>query len=136
LLLTAFAIAVLLAKMPLVGHAAHLSQQAMLPGAELHAAGLQLLVHAIGGLLVLLAPTVLSIYKPQGLTAYGRRMRPEIRSSTKRLDPDINGSTTVLGRDEAIVITLRRAHILLFVLVVIAVHIVVLHATGNGFRPY
>jgi hypothetical protein len=63
-------------------------------------------------------------------------MRPEIRSSTKRLDPDINGSTTVLGRDEAIVITLRRAHILLFVLVVIAVHIVVLHATGNGFRPY
>lgn len=33
----------------------------------------QLLVHAAGGLLVLLAATVLSIYKPWGKTRFGRR---------------------------------------------------------------
>jgi hypothetical protein len=136
LLLTTFATAVLLAKMPLVGHAARLSQQVLLPSDELHAAGLQLLVHAVGGLLVLLVPTILSIYKPQGLTAYGRRMRPETRSSTKRLELDTNGSMAVPGRGGAITVTLRRAHVVLFVFVVIAAHIVVLHIMGNGFHPH
>lgn len=32
-----------------------------------------LVVHSGGGLVVLLVPTVLSIYKPRGLTRYGRR---------------------------------------------------------------
>ena len=35
----------------------------------------QLVVHAAGGLLVLLVATVLSIYKPWGKTPYGRRAR-------------------------------------------------------------
>lgn len=136
LVLTAFATAVLLAKMPLVGHAARLSQQVLLPGDELHAAGLQLLVHAVGGLLVLLVPTILSIYKPQGLTAYGRRMRPETRSSTKRLELDTNGITAAPGRGGVVTVTLSRAHVVLFVFVVIALHIVVLHITWSWFHSH
>lgn len=31
------------------------------------------LVHAVGGLLVLLVPLVLNVYKPRGVTRYGRR---------------------------------------------------------------
>jgi hypothetical protein len=41
--------------------------------ASLRAERLELAVHAGGGLVVLLIATVLSIYKPWGRTAYGRR---------------------------------------------------------------
>jgi hypothetical protein len=44
-----------------------------LPIASSAAMQRQLVIHAAGGLPVLLAVTVLSIYKPWGLTPYGRR---------------------------------------------------------------
>ena len=71
LLLTVFATIVLLFKMELIGYAALLAAETTLPSAELRAAGIQLVVHAAGGLLVLLVPMVLSVYKPQGRTRYG-----------------------------------------------------------------
>ncbi len=40
---------------------------------DLSRLGVQLLVHAAGGLMVLLVPAVLSAYKPPGLTPYGFR---------------------------------------------------------------
>ena len=73
LLLTVFATAVLLLKMELVGYAARLAAETTLSRADLRAAGIQLVVHAAGGLLVLLVPAVLSVYKPPGVTRYGRR---------------------------------------------------------------
>ena len=44
-----------------------------LPGEQDAQARLSLVVHAVGGLLVLLATTVLAVYKPRGLTPYGYR---------------------------------------------------------------
>lgn len=79
LLLTVFATVVLLVKMELIGYAARLAAEATLSPADLHAAGTQLAVHATGGLLVLLIPAVLSVYKPPGLTGYGRRKLQEQR---------------------------------------------------------
>jgi hypothetical protein len=76
LLLTVFATVVLLAKMELISYAARLSETT-LPRTDLSAAGIQLLVHAAGGLLVLLLPAVLSIYKPSGMTRYGWRKQYE-----------------------------------------------------------
>jgi hypothetical protein len=73
LLLTVFATVVLLAKMELIGYAASVAAGATLSGADLRAAGIQLVVHAAGGLLVLLVPLVLSVYKPPGVTRYGWR---------------------------------------------------------------
>lgn len=73
LLLTVFATIVLLAKMELIGYAARLAAETTLSNAELRAVGAQLVVHAAAGLLVLLVPMVLSVYKPQGMTRYGRR---------------------------------------------------------------
>ena len=73
LLVTAFATTILLIKMALISEAAHFATQTILPRAELHVAGLELVVHAAGGMCVLLLPMVLSIYKPQGLTRYGWR---------------------------------------------------------------
>lgn len=76
LVLTVFATGVLLLKMELIDHAARLASEATL-SPSLRAAGVQLAVHAAGGLLVLIAPLVLSIYKPPGTTRYGWRKQFE-----------------------------------------------------------
>jgi len=73
LLLTVFATAVLSIKMELIDYAARLAEETKSSGADLRAAGIQLAVHATGGLLVLLVPMVLSVYKPPGMTRYGHR---------------------------------------------------------------
>ncbi len=80
LLLTVFATIVLLVKMELISYAARLAAETTLSNAELRAVGVQLVVHAAGGLLVLLVPMVLSVYKPQGMTRYGRRKQHEQRA--------------------------------------------------------
>ena len=84
LLLTVFATSVLLAKMSLIGYAATLSTEATLYRADLRAAGIQLVVHAAGGLLVLLMPAVLSVYKPPGLTQYGWRKQHALPQSIRK----------------------------------------------------
>jgi hypothetical protein len=71
LLLTVFAAIVLLLKMELINYAARLATETALSHADLREVGIQLVVHAAGGLLVLLVPMVLSVYKPHGLTRYG-----------------------------------------------------------------
>jgi hypothetical protein len=73
LLLTVFATIVLLVKMELISYAARLSAETTLSRGDLRAAGIQLVIHASGGLLVLLVPAVLSVYKPPGMTRYGWR---------------------------------------------------------------
>src|SRR5258708_3923862 len=73
LLLTTFATIVLLEKVPLIDSAARRAAEAKLSSADLRAAGMPLAIHAAGGLLVLLVITTLSVYKPWGLTFYGRR---------------------------------------------------------------
>jgi hypothetical protein len=65
LLLTVFAALILLLKMELINYAARLATETALSHADLREAGIQLVVHAAGGLLVLLVPVILSVYKPQ-----------------------------------------------------------------------
>jgi len=74
-LLTMGAITVLLLHMPTVSRMAGVAVETTLSSADLGA--LPLVVHAGGGLLVLLATTTLSIYKPWGVTAYGRLKQHE-----------------------------------------------------------
>lgn len=64
LVLTAVALVVLAAKMPLVDEAARLASQGA-PTPQLRFAGLQLLVHSAAGLAVLFAALGLSVYKPR-----------------------------------------------------------------------
>jgi hypothetical protein len=66
LLVTVFATVVLLVRMELIGYAARLAAETTMSRADLRAAGIQLVVHAAGGLLALLGPAVLSVYKPPG----------------------------------------------------------------------
>jgi hypothetical protein len=80
LLLTVFAAIVLLIRMKSISYAARLAAEMTLPQAELRQVGIQLVVHAAGGLLVLLVPAILSVYKPPGSTRYGPRKRNEQRA--------------------------------------------------------
>ena len=75
--LTVFATIVLLKKMPLIVSAARRAADPTVSSADLHAAAIPLVVHAAGGILVLLLVTILSVYKPWGLTLYGRRKQQE-----------------------------------------------------------
>ena len=77
LLITAVAITILLLKMKLVGYLASVTAKTALSNADLYGARIQLAIHAGGGLLVLLVPAVLSVYKPPGLTRYGARKQRE-----------------------------------------------------------
>jgi hypothetical protein len=76
LLLTVFATAILLVEAQTVTviaeAAASLEDPRVLPGS---------LPHSVGGILVLLVVTVLSVYKPRGVTRYGWRKQHEQRTS-------------------------------------------------------
>jgi hypothetical protein len=79
LLLTVFATTVLLIKIELIRYVADGAARTTLSTADLHEVRLQLVAHAAGGLLVLLVPVVLSVYKPRGMTRYGARQLREQR---------------------------------------------------------
>lgn len=138
-LLTAFATIILLVKIELIAYAAHLAAETILSRADLRAAGIELAIHAAGGLLVLLVPAVLSVYKPRGLTPYGRRKQQEQQAPSQQphLSPQrpslaSNGGIGVLLRSGSITITLRHAHMLGIVAMVLVLHIGILHFTGIG----
>ena len=137
LLLTAFATIILMQKMELIGYAAHLAAETVLPQADLRAAGMQIAVHAAGGLLVLLVPAILSVYKPWGLTPYGQLKQREQRARSQQpyLRPqrpslDFNSDIGVGPGFGSITITLRRAHMFGMIGVVLVLHFVILHLTG------
>jgi hypothetical protein len=77
--MTVGAVTILLLHIPAVGRASG-------PAGEL--------IHAGGGLLVLVAATALSVYKPWGRTPYGRRKQAE-RRKADAADPDDHGSATL-----------------------------------------
>ena len=102
LLLTTFATIILLAKMPLIGYAARRAATTTLSGPDLHTAGMQLAIHATGGLLVLLLITALSVYKPWGLTGYGRRKQQERRDEAQRSRQTLGVKTEISPNSDTI----------------------------------
>lgn len=77
LLLSAVATIVLLLKLEPISYLAEIAAQAAFSSTELIGLRTSLMVHAAGGLLVLLAAAVLAIYKPAGMTRYGLRKQRE-----------------------------------------------------------
>lgn len=73
LIVTVFAAVVLLLQLGPIAHLADAAEQATLASNDLRGARVSLVAHAAGGLLVLLVPTVLGVYKPPGLTPFGQR---------------------------------------------------------------
>lgn len=83
LLVTVLATAVLLLQVGPIGYVADAARETTLSGTELREARASLVVHAGGGLLVLLVPVALSVYKPRGVTRYGLRKQHEKRAPSR-----------------------------------------------------
>jgi hypothetical protein len=79
LVLTALVIVVLLIQMRGISTVAGAAAATAMSSADLREARLSFVLHAGGGLLVLLLPLALSVYKPRGRTPYGRRRLTERR---------------------------------------------------------
>ena len=77
LMITIAATALLLLHMQPVGHLASVVAARTLEHGELAGIRLQLAADAGAALVALLVALILSVYKPQGLTAYGRRKKRE-----------------------------------------------------------
>jgi len=73
LLMTALATLVLLLHMDPISSLSRLARQTSFAPLDFHALRVQVAVDAGAALLVLLVATVLSVFKPRGLTRYGRR---------------------------------------------------------------
>lgn len=131
LLLTAFAAGVLVMKLELIRYAARLTETAVLPRSELDAAGTQLVAHAAGGLLVLLIPAFLSVYKPHGLTPYGRRNAQAQRTPSQ--PPFVSSAELAVPLNRRSSGTMPRpAYIVGIIALVLIVHVVIFHLTGAG----
>jgi hypothetical protein len=73
LLLTLLVAVVLLLQMGSIGYMARFAAEATLADADFLGLRRSLAIHAAGGLLVLLVPVAVSVYKPRGMTRYGWR---------------------------------------------------------------
>jgi hypothetical protein len=72
-LLTLFATIVLLLHMAPIGRVARAAAETTLSSADLRKLRIQLVANAGAAMLVLLVATTLAVYKPPGITRYGRR---------------------------------------------------------------
>jgi len=77
LLLTAVATIVLLLKLGPISYLADVAAETAFSSADLVGLRTSLMVHAGGGLLMLLTAATLAVYKPQGMTRYGVRKQHE-----------------------------------------------------------
>jgi len=83
LLLTAVATGVLLLKLGPISYLADAAAETAYSSADLVGLRTSILVHALGGLLVLLAAVTLAVYKPLGMTRYGvRKLREQGSAGT------------------------------------------------------
>jgi hypothetical protein len=119
-MITVLATILLLVHMQPVGHLARTVAETTLARGELAGLRLQLAADAAAALVALLVATTLSIYKPWGLTPYGRR-RLQARAGARP------GAGT--GSDAA---TPRWVTILGLVAVALVVLFALLHLTGRG----
>ncbi len=76
---TVVAFVVFVAKLPLISHLARVAAQTT-PSAADVGTQMELVLHSGGGLLVLIVPAALSVYKPRGMTRHGQRKQLDQRT--------------------------------------------------------
>lgn len=84
LLLTVFAVFMLVAYTQILSEAASIAAKSTLSSIDIRILRDPIhIIHPIGGLLIVLVATVLSVYKPKGMTRYGRHKQPEVKQNTE-----------------------------------------------------
>ena len=100
-----------------IGHLAEVVSETTLANGELAGTRIQLIANAAAAAVVLLIATALSVYKPFGLTAYGRRKRQSqntIRQTSRN----------------------RWAYVLGIMVILLIIAFIVLHLAGGGLRGH
>jgi hypothetical protein len=119
LVITVLATAILLLHMQPVGHLARVVAETTLAHGELAGLRIQLVADAGAALLALLVATALSVYKPRGMTAYGRRRQAE--------------RAAAVGRGQAPIITTPRwVKVLGTIAVILVLFFVAVHLMRLG----
>jgi hypothetical protein len=80
LVVTAVATLVLLQQLGPIGQLADAAMDGAVSRTDMRSMRTSMVLHSAGGLAVLLVPTALSVFKPRGLTRYGRRRQQAQRS--------------------------------------------------------
>jgi hypothetical protein len=124
LLITIPATLILLPHMQPIGRLAGIATETAVAHADLRDLRIQLVANAAAGLLVLLAATALSVYKPRGLTRYGRRKQIEQEHTG-----DIGGVGRVRGSTTG---TPGWVYALRVIVIVLLLLFLILHLTGGG----
>lgn len=133
LVLTTGATLVLIRHMNAVSRMSSLAAETSLSATDFRALRVQLVVHAAGGLLVLLSVTVLSVYKPWGLTPYGRRRQhPRREESVADRSPRRGAGARPVARPAGG--TPRWVYVIGIHAVVLGLLFAVMHLTGGGPR--
>lgn len=91
---------------------------------------LQLLVASAAGLLVLLVNTTLGLYKPRGLTRYGRRKHYERRIATPKITAESSRNASYNGATVRVISL--KVKIAVVVIGIILTVLVFLHLSGAG----
>jgi hypothetical protein len=133
--LTALATVILLRHMTAVISMALVAADATVSLDDFRAQRLQLIVHAIGGVLVLLTTTALSIYKPLGLTPFARRNEPERVGVLFNELPSPIGIPRV-ARPAVSTGAPRWVYVIWIHAIGLGVLFVVMHLAGGGFRGH
>lgn len=120
LLITIPASIILLLHVPSISRIADVAAATTLSSADLGGLRIQLVANAGAAMLVLLVTTTLSVYKPRGMTAYGR---------SHQYDP---GDTRVEPTRGSTISTPSWVYVFGIVLIVLILLFVIQHLTGGG----
>jgi hypothetical protein len=115
---------ILLFHMRVVGQMSGVAKTTSLDIGNFGGLRIQLVVHAVGGLFLLIAATVLSIYKPWGMTPYGRLKQQE--KPVSALDQD---TKSIPGSH-------RKLYVLLGIIGLILLFLILHHLSGGGPRHH
>lgn len=133
--LTTVAALILWQHMPAVVKMATIAGGSPLSIGDLRAQRLQLVLHAVGGLLVLLTATVLSIYKPWGLTPFARRMENQ-SSAGGPIDLPASLGTAVAANAAVSARAPRWVNVVWIHAIALGLLFLAIHLAGGGLRAH
>ena len=128
LLITIFASVLLLAHMQPIGRMAVVATETTLAAGDFHGLRVQLIADAAAAILVLLVAIALSVYKPQGMTPFGRQWQAALANS------DGQTRNAILESRRAKPPTPRWVRVCGIVVFILAVLVVIKHLVGGGFH--
>lgn len=127
-LFTIVAVVVLLRHMQDVSRIARMAKETTLSSADFRPE----LIHAAGGLLIVLAATMLSVFKPWGMTPYGLSKMKQTESPSPSSDAVVEAGEPVFAASRP-----RWARIVGFHAVGLALlAVIILHLTGGGLHHH